>query len=134
MSKTITPELRFFCKEYPSSGNYSTIEHIATVDGAPLCGSRDAGQIYGTADWEALHSPRFHRQCPRCRKAAFLVLRPRASFWYLDPFHGNMKEFKSLRAAVSSAKKEHGNSTIWQVGPGDVNKIVLFVKGLDVLP
>lgn len=132
--KTPSPRLSFFCREYPNSGSSSTVEHVAGADGSPLCGSRDPGKTYGPADWDALHSPRFHRRCPKCQQTAVLLLRPRAKFWYLDPFHGAVKEFVSLASAVRSARKEHGNSAIHQTGPGETNRIIKSVKGLDPLP
>lgn len=126
--------LRFICTELPCSGNTSTVEHITGTDGTPLCGCRAEGKTYDIADWEALHSPRWHKQCPKCRQAALLILRPRAVYWYLDPFSGHLKEFRSLRSAKASARKEHGNSTIYQLGPGDINRIAAFVEGMDPLP
>ncbi len=132
METTVT--LRFLCTEPPASGSSSTVEHVARADRTPLCGAAAKGKAYDEAGWVALHAPRFHRQCPACRRAAVLILRPKAKFWYLDPFNGNRKEFGSLRSARASAGKEHGTSTVWQTGPGDVNRIACSVQGLDPLP
>ena len=134
MKDQTQPQLRFFCEEDPYWGSSSTLEHITDDGKTALCGSKDKGKPYDTADWDALHSPRFHRKCPKCRAAAVLILRPRATYWYLDPFYGNVKEFKSLRSARASALKEHGTSYITQVGPGEINKTVDIVTGLDPLP
>lgn len=134
MKEQTLPTLRFLCKEHPNLGFSSTTEHVTADGKTALCGSKDGGEPRDAADWDALHSPRFHRRCPKCQQAAVLLLRPRAKFWYLDPFHGAVKEFVSLASAVRSARKEHGNSTIHQTGPGETNRIVKSVEGLDPLP
>lgn len=134
MKLQMQPRLRFLCKEHPTLGCSSTVEHITADGQTTLCGSKDSGEPRDDVDWDALHGPRFHRQCPRCRAAAVLLLRPKASFHYLDPFHGNVKEFGSLKEARNSAKTEHGTCYIEQVGPGDVHKTVDVVSGLDPLP
>lgn len=109
--------------------------HITDGTGKCLCGADASGTLLHPADWDAVHYRIPHPGvCKGCRQAAILRLRPKAVFWYSDPFNGDTKEFPSLRAAVSSARKEHGNPCIWQVGPGDVNKIVKVVEGLPALP
>lgn len=114
---------------------YGQTAHITDRNDVVLCGKRIEGRSLYKADWESIHyrTP-FGGLCKECLKAAELRLRPKAVFWYSDPFSGEIKEFPSLRAAVASAKKEHGNSTVWQLGPGDINKIVRFVEGLPALP
>lgn len=126
---------KIFFLQRREQNSWKNPTHITEDGERTLCGKHPGGTILYEADWEALHyRVPFGELCPTCRKAAELHLRPRAVFWYLDPFNGDMKEFKSLRTAVSSAKKKHGNSTIWQLGPGDINKIVRFVEGRPVLP
>lgn len=126
--------IRFFCSEYPGSGNSSTLEHL-TIDGkTALCGTNVKGEPRDAANWETIHSSRFHRRCPKCQQAAVMLIRPKAAFWYLDPFVGQRKEFRSLQKARKEAKKEHGNCTIWQTGPGETNKIVDVIHGQEPLP
>lgn len=109
--------------------------HIIDENGDLLCRTNATGHPGLPVTWDRLlHENPYGCICKRCHAAALLRIRPKARFWYLDPFHGNEKSFGSLRGAVSSAKKEHGNSTIWQTGPGDINKIIRFVEGLPVLP
>lgn len=68
---------KFFGDTPPGTGNASFVEHI-TPDGglSVLCGKTTRGKAWDDANWEALHSPRFHRQCPLCRSRAILALRP----------------------------------------------------------
>lgn len=127
-------KLRFFCIENPSIGSSSRIEHITADGQTVLCNAKTKGSAWDPVTWDSIHSPRFHRRCPKCQEAAARLLRPVAVFWYLDPFNGDKKEFPSLNKARKSAKTEHGTCTIWQRGPGETNKIVEFVKGLDPLP
>lgn len=126
---------KFFGDNPPGIGNTSSVEHI-TPDGgrSVLCGKKTRGKAWDDANWEALHSPRFHRQCPLCRSRAILAMRPTARFWYLDPFHGNLKEFPTLKRARQSARTEHGSCTLWQTGPGEVNRIIETVRGMDPIP
>lgn len=132
--KTNSPRLSFFCAENPMSGSSSTIEHISADGQSVLCKAKAKGQVRDAADWEALHTSRFHRRCPKCQQAAILLLRPEAKYWYADPLHADIKEFGSLPTARKTAKTEHGTSTIWQTGPGETHKIVEFVHGLESLP
>ena len=135
MEKTSDVQLKFFGNDPPGTGNVSSVEHITSDEGqSVLCGKTARGRAWDDADWEALHSPWFHRQCPLCRNKAILALRPVARFWYQDPFHGDTKEFPTVKHAIRSARTEHGTCTIWQTGPGEINKIIDTVKGLDPLP
>ncbi len=109
--------------------------HIADLSGKTLCGKKAAGKELAKADWDVLHGNiPAGQQCKTCRAKALLLLRPNAQFWYLDPFNGNKKEFTTITEARKTAKTEHGTVTIWQLGPGDINKIVETVHGLDPLP
>lgn len=112
-----------------------TAEADAAGPRQTLCGKRMEGTVLHEADWEALHyrTP-FGGVCEKCFKTAELRLRPKAKYWYLDPFNGDMKEFDSLREAVAAARKEHGNPWIYQTGPGNINKNVRQVEGLPMLP
>lgn len=132
--KEQTPELRFFCPEYPATGNSATVEHITADGNTVLCGAKAEGRAFDTADWESVHSPRFHRRCKACQKAAVLRLRPTAEFWYIVPFNTERKEFPSLKEARKNAATEYGNCTIWQTGPGEINQIVETAMGLPMLP
>ncbi len=135
MENTSDLQLKFFGDNPPGTGNTSSVEHITPDEGrSVLCGKTIKGRAWDDAHWEALHSPRFHRQCPLCRSKAILALRPVARFWYLNPFNGDLKEFPTAKEAIMSAQTEHGTCTIWQTGPGEINKIVKFVNGLDTLP
>ena len=110
--------------------------HIMGPNNKTLCGrSPKRLRELGPADWDRLHESKpWGRYCECCRQRAFLRLRPKAVFWYLDPFNGDRKEFPTLREAKKNARKEYGSVTIWQLGPGDVNRIVKFVRGYDPLP
>ena len=109
--------------------------HVSDEKGNPLCGTKGHFRVGQQVNWENLHyGGPYGCLCKKCRETAVLQLRPKARFWYLDPFSGHERSFGSLRNAVAAAKKEHGTSTIFQVGPGEVNRIVRFVSGLDPLP
>lgn len=115
--------------------NYGQTAHITDGNDVVLCGKRIEGRSLYKADWESIHYRiPFGGLCKECLKAAELRLRPKAVFWYLDPFNGGHKEFPSLRAAEKAAAKEHGSVTIHQLGPAETNEIVKFVRGLDPLP
>lgn len=129
---TKIPHLKFYSKRHPG---LSYIEHITPDDGKTvLCGEKAEGKAWDYAHWRALHTPRSCRLCPQCREKAILALRPVARFWYLDPLYGNRKDFPTAKEAIMSARTEHGTCTIWQYGPGEINKIIDTVKGLDPLP
>ena len=109
--------------------------HITDLSGKTLCNKIIKGKILTEADWNVLHENMSAGQwCKSCRAKALLLLRPRAKFWYLDPFNGNEKSFMTITEASKSAKKEHGTCTIWQLGPGDINKIITTIHGLEPLP
>jgi hypothetical protein len=113
--------------------------HVTNADGKPLCGTkRPIDRTSLRADWEWLHDTFHTPVCKECYEAAVLRLRPTATFLYMDPWYGGSKkrEFRSLRAARKAASKEHcpGSIAIWQLGPGDTNRIVEFVEGLPPLP
>lgn len=110
--------------------------HIMGPNNRTLCGkSPKRLRELGPANWDRLHESKpWGRYCECCRQRAVLQLRPKAVFWYLDPFNGGNKEFPSLRAAEKAAAKEHGSVTIHQLGPAETNEIVKFVRGLDPLP
>ncbi len=110
--------------------------HIGNPDGTPLCASKKpVRKGMEITSWDNFHYENpYGSICEICKKKAEMIFRPKAKFWYLDPFNGDIKEFGSLRRAVVSAKQEHGSSTIWQLGPGNINKIIETVKGLDPLP
>lgn len=117
--------------------------HITDGSGTTFCGKENVTKTFREADWDTLHGfscgaidfehPCRH-VCKKCYGTAVLRLRPKAQFWFLSPFDGRMNTFKSLAAAVKAARKEHGNTTINQTGPGDVNRIAKFVEGLPALP
>lgn len=110
--------------------------HVLTADGGTFCGkSPERFRDLGPADWSTLHEGKpWGLYCEVCRKRAFLRLRPKAVFWYLDPFNGDHKEFPTLKEAEKSASKEHGCVSIHQLGPGEGDKLVKFVRGYDPLP
>ena len=112
--------------------------HVTDAVGKPLCGTKHpVSKTSVLADWEWLHSTFRSPLCEKCLKAAVLRLRPAATFWYQDPWNGSeTHEFHSLGEAKKTASKEHcpGSIAIWQLGPGDTNKIVGFVEGLPPLP
>lgn len=127
-------ELRFIPDPLTGLIRSPRADHICGPDGKPLCGCVTPGTPGGSVTWESLHEPRWTPVCPKCRRKAVLLLRPKAEYWYLSPFNGVKHSFGSLAAARKAAKKEHGTPAIWQLGPGETNKIVEFVEGLDPLP
>lgn len=126
--------LRFLPGPIPPHSWYPDTDHICGRNGKALCGFAGKARTYGTVTWDALHEPRWTRVCPKCRQAAILLLRPKAEYWFISPFRGTKHTFRSLRAAEKAARTEHGTVAVYQLGPGEINKIVKFVNGLDPLP
>ena len=109
-----------------------TKTHVVDEDsGRPLCGSSVLGtETFVEATWDWLHQPDPYGEiCEKCRKAGILRLRPRAEYWYTDPFSGKRRSFPTLSKARKAASTEPGGATIFQLGPGDVNRIAECVAG-----
>lgn len=112
-----------------------TRTHIGTPNGVPLCAYKKPVKEGIEVTWDNLHyETPYEGLCETCQKKAKIIFRPKAKFWYMDPFNDDIKEFDKLNDAENSAIKEHGNSTIWQTGPGDINKIIEIAEGLNPLP
>lgn len=109
--------------------------HITNGNGATLCGRTNEATCGLQVTWDSLHDGTpYGRICPKCREKAILSLRPTATFWFMDPYNGDIRSFGSITSAKRDARKRNGSSTIWQLGPGEINRIVETVNGLPALP
>lgn len=119
------------------NGSLAYTKHIAKDNRSAICGTsvEDAPASVSEVTMDNLDT--VGNICPRCRDAAPMRLRPRAKYWYLDPWTGSTThEFTSLKKAKEAAAREHcaGSVCIWQLGPGRTNRIAAFVEGLPPLP
>jgi hypothetical protein len=118
-------------------GSLSYTRHITPDHHKAICGVSVADAPASISEVTIDNLDTAGEICPRCREAAPMRLRPRARYWYLDPWAGSTThEFPSLKKAKEAAAKEHcaGSVCIWQLGPGRTNRIAAFVEGLPPLP
>lgn len=137
MKRTSVPQLHYIRESSLFHGGLQYKDHIADTDGKTLCGATPNGQLGGEVTLDNLDEGRWTPLCEKCRRSAPLRLRPRASYWYLDPWTGSStREFPTLKKAEKAASKEHcsGSICIHQLGPGRTNKVATFVEGLPPLP
>ena len=138
MTRTM-PKLFYVTVSESKHGSFSYKRHISPDHRKAICGACVENAPVSTIAWEVTmdNLDTIGGICPQCREAAPMRLRPRATYWYLDPWAGStIHEFPSLNKAKKSAASEHcpGSVCISQLGPGRTNKVAAFVEGLPPLP